>query len=57
MHFVNLFVQDYFSCKVVKDKLALDDKTVCDWASYAHDMLVGPFDKNEKLVVLDKLLK
>ena len=30
MCFVNLFVQDFFSYKVEKDELGLDDKTICD---------------------------
>lgn len=41
MRFVNLFVQDFFSYKVAKDQLGLTDKTICDWASFAREVIVA----------------
>ena len=41
MRFVNLFVQDYFSYKVARDELGLKDRTICDWASFAREVLVA----------------
>lgn len=41
MRFVNLFVQDFFSYKVAKLELGLNDRTICDWASFAREVLVA----------------
>lgn len=41
MFFVNLFVQDYFTYKVAQDELGLTGKTICDWASFAREVMVA----------------
>ena len=41
IRFVNLFVRDYFSYKVAREELALSDKTICDWCSFAREVVVA----------------
>ena len=41
MRFVNLFVQDFFSYKVATSELKITQKTICDWASFAREVLVA----------------